>query len=247
MKNNKKMRLISKGRILLNYTVMIPAAGSGERMGAGFNKLFLKLGEKPIFIHTLEAFEHDAYCEAIILAIKKEEEEEIRSYIEQFNISKVRRIVEGGTERQYSVDACLAAHEKDGIVLVHDAARPFIRRSIIHALVKEAKVHGAAIAGVKAKDTMKLAPNGEIEKTVNRDHLWIVQTPQAFQYDILKNASDQARKDNFLGTDESMLVERSGFPIRMVEGTYDNVKMTTQEDLAIGEILLRRVQREDYE
>ena len=224
---------------------MIPAAGSGQRMGAGFNKLFLKLGVKPIFIHTLEAFEHDPWCDGIILAIKKEEQAEIESYLAQFNISKVRQMVEGGSERQYSVEACLNAHTDGGIVLVHDAARPFIRRSIIHALVEEATAHGAAIAGVKAKDTMKLAPNGTIQETVNRDHLWIVQTPQAFQYDILKKASDQAKADDFLGTDESMLVERGGFPIKMVEGTYDNVKMTTQEDLAIGEILLRRVKQED--
>lgn len=224
---------------------MIPAAGSGKRMGAGFNKLFLKLGEKPIFIHTLEAFEQDPFCKGIILAVKSEEKQDIESYLEQFKIGKVKKMVEGGTERQYSVDACLAAYEGDGIVLVHDAARPFIRRSVIHALVKEAEEHGAAIVGVKAKDTMKLAPAGTVQETVNRDHLWIVQTPQAFRYDVLQKASKKAKVDGFLGTDESMLVERFGHTVRMVEGTYDNVKMTTQEDLAIGEILLKRVQLEE--
>ncbi len=226
---------------------MIPAAGSGQRMGAGVNKLFLKLGEKPIFIHTLQAFERDPLCSGIILAVKKEEEEEIQGYLEQFNILKVRSMVEGGSERQYSVDACLEAHTEGGVVLVHDAARPFIKRSVIHDLAKEAKQHGAAIVGVKAKDTMKLAPTGTVEKTMNRDHLWIVQTPQAFRYEVLKEASERAKKDDFLGTDESMLVERIGHPVRIVEGTYDNVKMTTQEDLAIGEILLKRVLQEDEE
>lgn len=229
----------------LNYTVMIPAAGSGKRMGAGFNKLFLKLGEKPIFIHTLEAFEQDPFCQNIILAVKEEEQQDIQACLEQFGITKVKQMVEGGTERQYSVDACLAAHEAGGIVLVHDAARPFIRQSVIHALVKEASEHGAAIVGVKAKDTMKLAPSGTVQETVNRDHLWIVQTPQAFRYNLLQKASEQAKAAGFLGTDESMLVERIGYPVRMVEGTYDNVKMTTQEDLAIGEILLKRVQQEE--
>lgn len=159
----------------------------------------------------------------------------------------MQAIVDGGTERQYSVAACLEAYRGNGIVLVHDAARPFIRRSVIHALVREAASSGAAITGVRAKDTMKLAPTGLVEETVNRDHLWIVQTPQAFRYEILKQASEKAKSDDFLGTDESMLVERTGHPVRIVEGTYDNVKMTTQEDLAIGEILLKRVQQEENE
>lgn len=216
-------------------------------MGAGFNKLFLTLGEKPIFIHTLKVFEDDPLCQGIILAIKDEEKEEIQSYLTQFGITKVRALVDGGAERQYSVAACLDAHMEEGIVLVHDAARPFIRRSVIHALVQEAKEYGAAIVGVKAKDTMKLAPAGVVEETVNRDHLWIVQTPQAFQFNIIQEASNSAKEDRFLGTDESMLVERIGHPVRMVEGTYDNVKMTTQEDLAVGEILLKRVQQEENE
>lgn len=237
--------MISKGRWLLKYTVMIPAAGSGQRMGAGFNKLFLKLGEKPIFIHTLQAFEEDPLCDGIILAVKEEEKREIQGFLDQFNISKVREMVEGGTERQYSVDACLKAYTEKGIVLVHDAARPFIRRSVIHALVKEAEEHGAAIVGVKAKDTMKLAPSGTVQETVNRNHLWIVQTPQAFRHEVIDEASRRAKEDGFLGTDESMLVERINHPVRIVEGTYDNVKMTTQEDLAIGEILLKRVQQEE--
>lgn len=224
---------------------MIPAAGSGKRMGAGFNKLFLKLGEKPIFIYTLEAFQQDPYCQSIILAVKDEEKQDIKKYLEEFNITKVTQMVEGGSERQYSVAACLSAYEGDGVVLVHDAARPFIRRAVIHALVKEAEISGAAIVGVKAKDTMKLAPTGTVQETVNRDHLWIVQTPQAFRAGVLRKASNQAKMDGFLGTDESMLVERIDHPVRMVEGTYDNVKMTTQEDLAIGEILLKRVQQEE--
>ena len=234
-----------KGRWSLDYTVMIPAAGSGKRMGAGFNKLFLKLGEKPIFIHTLEAFQQDPNCREIILAVKNEEKHEIEAYLHQFEITKVTQMVEGGSERQYSVDACLSAYKGDGVVLVHDAARPFIRRAVIHALVQEAAVSGAAIVGVKAKDTMKLAPKGIVQETVNRDYLWIVQTPQAFRAEVLRKASTQAKADQCLGTDESMLVERIEYPVKMVEGTYDNVKMTTQEDLAIGEILLKRVQQEE--
>ncbi len=100
--------------------------------------------------------------------------------------------------------------------------------------------YGAAIAAVQPKDTMKLATDGVVEKTVDRENLWVVQTPQAFQYDVLKEASELANHDGFLGTDESMLVERLGHPVQIVESTYENVKMTTQEDLAFGEIILKR-------
>lgn len=229
----------------LKYTVMMPAAGSGQRMGAGFNKLFLMLGSKPILIHTIDVFEKDPACVGIILAVKPSEREQIQSYLNEFGITKVRALVDGGSERQYSVDACMKAHKAGGIVLVHDAARPFILHATIGELVETATEYGAAIAGVKAKDTMKFATDGIVEETVNRNNLWIVQTPQAFNYDVLDEASQKAKVDNFLGTDESMLVERIGHPVRMVESTYDNVKMTTQEDLTFGEILLKRRQLED--
>ena len=223
----------------------MPAAGSGQRMGAGYNKLFLLLGEKPIFIHTLTVFEKDPACIGIILAVKSDERQGIESMLDQFVISKVKAIVDGGSERQYSVNACIQAHDKNGIVLVHDAARPFIRRSVIKELVETATSFGAAIAAVQAKDTMKLAPSGIVEETVDRDALWIVQTPQAFRYEVLADAANKAEMEGFLGTDESMLVERLGNPVRIVTSTYDNVKMTTQEDLAFGEILLKRQQQED--
>jgi 2-C-methyl-D-erythritol 4-phosphate cytidylyltransferase len=127
---------------------------------------------------------------------------------------------------------------------VHDAARPFLKRSVIANLVRKATEFGAAIAAVQPKDTMKIATDGVVEKTVDREKLWIVQTPQAFRYDVLKEASESANRAGFLGTDEAMLVERLGHPVQIVESTYENVKMTTQEDLAFGEIILKR-QQED--
>ncbi|MEK3936999.1 2-C-methyl-D-erythritol 4-phosphate cytidylyltransferase [Sporosarcina sp. FSL W7-1349] len=229
----------------MEYTVMLPAAGSGKRMGAGFNKLFLEIGETPILIHTLRVFDSDPACAGILLAVKPEEREQIRNMLERFGITKVKAFVEGGEERQHSVASCIGAHEGGGIVLVHDAARPFIRREVIRELVRTAAAQGAAIAGVKAKDTMKMARDGVVEKTVDREALWIIQTPQAFRYEVLQEAAQRAEVDGFLGTDESMLVERIGHPVHLVESTYDNVKMTTQEDLAFGEILLKRRLEED--
>ncbi|MFS0576092.1 2-C-methyl-D-erythritol 4-phosphate cytidylyltransferase [Sporosarcina sp. 179-K 3D1 HS] len=231
----------------MEYTVMLPAAGSGKRMGAGFNKLFLEIGETPILIHTLRVFDSDPDCAGILLAVKPEERGQIQDMLGQFGITKVKALVDGGEERQHSVASCIEAHEGAGVVLVHDAARPFIRRDVIRKLVDMASAKGAAIAGVKAKDTMKMARNGVVEKTVNREALYIIQTPQAFRYEVLHEATKKAEEDGFLGTDESMLVERLGHPVHIVESTYDNVKMTTQEDLVFGEVLLKRKQEEDLD
>ncbi|WP_301110062.1 2-C-methyl-D-erythritol 4-phosphate cytidylyltransferase [Sporosarcina sp.] len=224
----------------MNYTVMIPAAGSGKRMGAGQNKLFLEIGGKSILYHTVSVFQEDPHCEEIIIAVKPDEQAAIQEILERNGSVKAVTFAEGGGERQDSVAACIAAYKGNGIVLVHDAARPFLDSSVIRELVSKANDTGAAITAVPAKDTIKLAENGVVQQTLNRENLWLVQTPQAFQYEVLKGASDAASRDGFLGTDESMLVERFGHDVCVVEGSYDNVKMTTQEDLAIGEILLAR-------
>lgn len=224
----------------MEYVVVLPAAGSGKRMGAGQNKLFLKLRSIPILIHTLRVFEQDSTCTEIWLAVKPEERETIQRMLEEFNITKVKGMPNGGAERQHSVKACVQASVGANLILVHDAARPFIEPKVIKELTKCASETGAAIAGVKAKDTMKKVHNGMIEETIDRDQLWMIQTPQAFRYDILATAHKQAEQDEFLGTDESMLVERLGLPVHIVESTYDNVKMTTQEDLLIGEAILQK-------
>ncbi|WP_432353430.1 2-C-methyl-D-erythritol 4-phosphate cytidylyltransferase [Sporosarcina sp. A2] len=224
----------------MDYTVMMPAAGSGTRMGAGHNKLFLELNGKTILAHTLVVFQQDPWCTGIILAIKEDERAKIEMIIEQEQITKIRALPEGGSERQHSVKACLAAHQSGGIVLVHDAARPFIAKQVIHELATCALLHGAAVAGVKAKDTMKYVTDGIIEETADRERLWVIQTPQAFRYEILEEASLRAEKERFLGTDEAMLAEHAGYEVRIVESTYDNIKMTTPEDLAYGGYLLKK-------
>ncbi|ARD48173.1 2-C-methyl-D-erythritol 4-phosphate cytidylyltransferase [Sporosarcina sp. P37] len=224
----------------MKYTVMIPAAGSGKRMGAGQNKLFLKIGEHPILYHTAGIFQEDPNCEEVIMAVKPEEQDTIQKILGQRKHAKPVTFVEGGGERQNSVAACIDAYKGNGIVLVHDAARPFLNSSVISELVRTASEKGAAIAAVKAKDTIKYAEDGTVRETLEREKLWLVQTPQAFRYELLKEASESAVRDGFLGTDESMLVERLGHSVQVVESSYDNVKMTTREDLAIGEILLAR-------
>lgn len=224
----------------MQYDVILPAAGSGKRMGAGKNKLFLELLNKPILAHTLTVFQDDQACRAIYLAIKSSEKTEIEELLARYSISKVVAMPVGGDERQYSVNACVKQISAADVVLVHDAARPFIQQETIHKLMQKAATHGAAIAGVRAKDTMKRVSNGIIEGTVNREDLWMIQTPQAFNFELLRRAQQQAEKDGFLGTDESMLVERLGEVVCMVESDYENVKITTKEDLLFGEAILNR-------
>jgi 2-C-methyl-D-erythritol 4-phosphate cytidylyltransferase len=236
---------MDKGCRNMNYTVVLPAAGSGKRMKADKNKLLLELFGKPIFVYTLEVFQNDPACDAIWLAIKEEERGVIESYVSKYAITKVKGYAQGGMERQDSVRACLEAIPPCGVVLVHDAARPFIAPRVIASLVEEASHKGAAIAAVPVKDTIKKAAGGIITETVDRNQLWMIQTPQAFTYELLLKAAQSANEAGFIGTDEAMLVERIGRPVHIVESTYENVKMTTPEDLIYGKAILESRTQEE--
>jgi 2-C-methyl-D-erythritol 4-phosphate cytidylyltransferase len=226
----------------MTYQVIIPAAGQGKRMGAGKNKLLLELNHKPVFIHTLKVFDEDELCEGIILAIHPQDEEEFKSLLEKYQVKKVLALVPGGKERQDSIYHALKTVKSDGIILVHDAARPFILKKHIHRLLDTAQVTGAAIMGVPAKDTMKTVHDHMVMATVERSSLWAVQTPQAFHFSLLYRAYEQAVKDCYIGTDDSSLVERISHPVTIVEGDYDNIKLTTQEDLFFAEAILKKRQ-----
>lgn len=223
------------------YQVIIPAAGQGKRMGAGKNKLLLTLEGVPILIHTLRVFEGDAECSGIILAISPSDEQQFKSLLKEYGIHKVSSLVNGGKERQDSVyNGLRAVHLMDGIVLVHDAARPFIKIETIHKLVEAASKEGGAIVAVPVKDTIKKAADSMVAETVERSSLWAVQTPQAFRVSVLLEAHNKAMREQFIGTDESSLVERIPHPVSIIEGDYDNIKLTTPEDLYFAEAILRK-------
>ncbi|PAQ15174.1 2-C-methyl-D-erythritol 4-phosphate cytidylyltransferase [Bacillaceae bacterium SAOS 7] len=222
------------------YQVVIPAAGQGKRMKADRNKLLLSLQGRPVIIHTLEVFEKDPACDGIVLAVKEEEKPLFTNLITEYNMSKVYKLVTGGEERQQSVYSGLKQLEHADIVLVHDGARPFMMRKMIDELVKEAKISGAAIAAVPVKDTIKRVKDGTVVETVERSSLWAVQTPQAFRLSSLLQAHEQAEKDGFLGTDDASLIERINLPVQIVEGDYDNIKLTTPEDLVFAEAIIQK-------
>ncbi len=223
------------------YEVIIPAAGQGKRMGAGKNKLLLELKGIPVFIHTLQVFERDEKCDGIVLAISPQDEEEFNILLKEHQIKKIKAIVYGGKERQDSVYHGLEAAGSEGIILVHDAARPFIDVPTIHKSVHVANEYGAAVVAVPVKDTIKRVLHDEVVETVDRSSLWAIQTPQAFRISILKEAHQHAKDTGFLGTDEASLVERIQHPVKIVEGSYDNIKLTTKEDLYFAEAILKKM------
>ncbi len=230
----------------MTYQVILPAAGLGKRMRAGKNKLLLELNGMPVLIHTLRVFEEDEACKGIILVTNPQDFQEFKALLTKYSVTKVINLVPGGEERQYSIYNALKTVKSNGIILVHDAARPFIRKGHIHRLTIKAEETGAAIIGVRAKDTMKKVQDGVVGETVNRSSLWAVQTPQAFRISILREAYDQAERDQFLGTDDSSLVERLHYPVSIVEGDYDNIKLTTPEDLYFAEAIIKKREKEFY-
>ncbi|WP_040203201.1 2-C-methyl-D-erythritol 4-phosphate cytidylyltransferase [Neobacillus jeddahensis] len=228
----------------MTYQVILPAAGRGKRMRAGKNKLLLELNGMPVLIHTLRVFEEDEACDGIILATHPQDDEEFKALLKKYRVTKVINLVPGGEERQHSIFNALKTVKTNGIILVHDAARPFIRKGHIHRLTEKAEETGAAIIGVPAKDTMKKVQNGGVVETVERSSLWAVQTPQAFRVSLLKEAYERAEREEFLGTDDASLVERLDHPIAVVEGDYDNIKLTTPEDLYFAEAIMKKREKE---
>ncbi|WP_058486316.1 2-C-methyl-D-erythritol 4-phosphate cytidylyltransferase [Defluviitalea phaphyphila] len=223
-------------------TVIIPAAGQGKRMGKGVNKQYLKINNKPIIVHTIEKFINSGLINDIIVVISKEEIEYFKKeIIQKYNLSKNLNIVEGGKERQESVyNGLKNISSKTDIVLIHDGARPFVSIEEIKKSIEGAKQYGSCVIAVKVKDTIKVSDeDGYIKNTPNRENLWSVQTPQAFKKHIIIKAYNKAEQDNFLGTDDAMLVERIGQKVKIIEGKYDNIKITTPHDLYIGEIIIK--------
>ncbi|QQR79278.1 MAG: 2-C-methyl-D-erythritol 4-phosphate cytidylyltransferase [Deltaproteobacteria bacterium] len=219
----------------MNIQVIIPAAGSGKRFGG--KKQFLSLWDKPVLLHSLECFEKSSQVTGVIVVTSEDEIDLVQTLIQRSGLKKVHAVIPGGKERQDSVRLGFYQAPLCDMVLVHDAARPFVSLEMIDRLVQGVQEVGAAVVGIPVKDTLKNVAGGLVKETVDRNPLWSIQTPQAIRYDIFKKAVELSQKENFLGTDESMLVEKAGFPVKIVMGSAYNFKITTPEDLAIAEAL----------
>lgn len=227
---------------MAKVAVVIPAAGQGRRMQTPVNKQLLLLQGMPIIVHTLQVFESCSAVGEIVLVCAGGEKTIYEDLVTVSGIKKVARVVSGGAERQDSVYNGLRALAEDTeIVLVHDGARPLVDNDIIARVVAAAGEFGAAIAAVPVKDTIKSVNNaGVVEKTLERSRLYQAQTPQGFRFDMLKKAYDEAVKAGLVGTDDSSLVERIGTAVKIVPGSYENIKITTAEDMVLAEAILAR-------
>ena len=221
-------------------TAIFPAAGSSVRMGSGVNKNLLELAGEPILIRTLKTFSQVERVNFLIVVVAANEVEQVEELLSATDGLKPWRVTVGGSERQYSIANGLKLLPDDTeIVLVHDAARPLISVQTINGVIDAAEEFGGAIAAVPAKDTIKIVGADKFVRfTPPRRELVAVQTPQGFKREILLQAYDKAAEDNFLGTDDSSLVERLGIRVKVVISSYDNIKITTPEDLSVAETLL---------
>lgn len=222
-------------------TAVIVAAGKGKRMGTEISKQFLPLGGKEILAHTVEKLERAAEIRDIILVTGADSIEDVRDMAREYDWKKITGITAGGRERQDSVRNGLRLVSADTeIVLIHDGVRPFVTEKILRLSIETAGEMGACVAGVPAKDTIKVC-NGEniAVATPERSSLWQIQTPQTFRRDLILAAYETAAKDGFVGTDDASLAEHCGYPVKVIMGSYRNIKITTKEDLLIGEAFLK--------
>ncbi len=223
----------------MNIAIIV-AAGSGTRFGGDRPKQFLEIHGKPLLIHTLEKFENCAAIDEIVLVLSSGEIPNVINDFEKFKLTKLKKLVAGGKTRAESVFNGLQAIENEmvGIVAVHDGARPFVSVEEITATVEKAKKTGAACLVGLVTDTIKEVRDGEIVSTIERTKLRRAQTPQAFRFEILQKAFENADLSE-AATDECFLVERTGQKISTVEGSARNIKITTREDWELAEILLK--------
>ena len=218
-------------------TAIVLAGGSGKRMGSKVHKQYLLLGGKPVLVYSLEVFQDSDYIDEIILVTGAGEEEYCRE-----QITKVKKIVEGGAERYHSVWNGLQA-ASEGYVFIHDGARPFVDAGIIERAYDCVSQHSACAAGMPVKDTIKIADeSGFVKATPDRNTLWMIQTPQVFETSLIKEAYSRLMQKKDIGvTDDAMAVEQMlRFPVKLFRGSYENIKITTPEDLEIGEGFLQR-------
>ena len=217
---------------------IIVAAGKSERMGTGTDKAFLSLGNRPVVAWSLIAFEKCPDIDRIILVVRKEQQLAAKAVAKMFGISKLVAVVPGGNKRQESVQAGLAVCDVDTrFVVVHDGARPCVTPEVISEVVKLAKRVGAATVGRRMTDTVKRVEKGTlVSATEEREKLWAVQTPQAFNFRVLQNAYKSLGKNDV--TDDCQAVELAGEDVRIYENREPNFKITTVEDLQIASALL---------
>jgi 2-C-methyl-D-erythritol 4-phosphate cytidylyltransferase len=229
----------------MHATVIVPAAGRGVRMGGPRSKVLMPLSGRPLFAWTLQAvFEAGIFSEVLVACAPGDREAVGRILKEESRGDTRTRLLDGGQTRQDSVANCIREISADcDLLAIHDGARPLVTSQLLTDVLSRANETGAAIAAVPCKDTVKMCDDdGIVSSTLDRSHIWLVQTPQCFSRSLLASAYEQAYRDGIVATDDSALVERTGAPVHVVMGSYENIKVTTPEDLLVCEEILNRRQ-----
>jgi 2-C-methyl-D-erythritol 4-phosphate cytidylyltransferase len=237
----------------MKNVAIVLAAGSGSRMNSDVKKQYMLLKDKPLMVYCLEVFEESKTITDIILVTSKEDVESCNDdIVDRYGLTKVRAVIPGGKERYDSVMAGLDKIRKEGgadYVFIHDAARPFVTDDIIERLYEDVVRTHASVAAVKSKDTVKIANNADyVVSTPNRELTWIIQTPQTFSYSLALEAYDKLREEEdglacqgIKVTDDAMVVETwTDHRVRLIEGSYENIKVTTPEDMDIALAIINR-------
>ena len=224
---------------------IVLAAGQGKRMGTKVQKQYLEIDGRPVLYYSLYAFEQSPLIDEIILVVGENQAEYCQSeIISKYGIRKVKKIVQGGAERYHSVWNGLRAVDSEGYVFIHDGARPFINEEILNRAYKDVESCKACVVGMPVKDTIKLADReGFVDETPERSLVWMIQTPQVFESGLVKKAYELLmEQDNIQVTDDAMVVEQMlGCKVKLTLGSYENIKITTPEDLDIAEIFVKNV------
>ncbi len=221
-------------------TGLIVAAGQGVRMGAEMPKVMLTVAGRPLLAHTLRSFQQAASIDRVVLVVAGDFLGfAADAVVDAYGIRKVHKIVPGGVSRQDSVRLGLEAIDsRCRLVAIHDGARPLITAELIDQVVAQAARHGAAALAVRPTDTVRRGEGEVFQVTLDRRNLWLMQTPQAFSYDLIRGAHQSALERGYIGTDDVSLVEDLGQPIHVVQGRHENIKVTTPEDLSFVEAVL---------
>lgn len=225
----------------MKTAAVVLAAGKGSRMQAERPKQYLLLKEKPVLYYSLKAFEDSCIDEVVLVVGQGEMEYCQKEIVEKYQFTKVKAITEGGKERYHSVYEGLKKMQNTDYVFIHDGARPFVTSSLIEILLKEVQECKACVAGMPVKDTIKLVDDKQyVTDTPDRKFVWLVQTPQVFDYKLVYGAYQKLMEGEQNGiTDDAMVVEQmTGHPVKLIEADYRNIKITTPEDIIIGESFL---------
>jgi len=221
---------------------IIVSAGKGHRFIKGKKKQFYLLGDKPILAHTLDKFENCSLIRSILLVVGQEDMDYcLKEIVEKYRYRKISQVIPGGKVRQDSVKSGIDRLPKDSdITVIHDGVRPFVTNGMIEESIRSAVECQAVVMAMPVKETVKMVErDGTVLKTLDRESLWQIQTPQTFQVDVIKEAYSKAAEDGFVGTDDASLVERLGVKVHILPGAYSNIKITTLEDLMLANLILQ--------